>query len=44
MGGHGSIDQWVKHNLAARDRIHLSQEGYQLQGELFVKALMGILK
>lgn len=39
MGGMRSIDQWLRHGLAQADKLHLSQKGYALQGELFYNAL-----
>lgn len=39
MGGFQSIDKWHKNGLAAADKLHLSKEGYELQGELFFRAL-----
>ncbi|GAB4329541.1 MAG: GDSL-type esterase/lipase family protein [Flammeovirgaceae bacterium] len=39
MGGFKSIDKWVKHQLAQKDMLHLTQKGYRLQGELFYDAL-----
>jgi lysophospholipase L1-like esterase len=39
MGGTKSIAYWQQAELAQRDRIHLSQAGYELQGQLFFEAL-----
>ena len=39
MGGLGSTKNWHKHGLIYRDFIHLSKEGYKLQGKLFFEAL-----
>ncbi|WP_027001142.1 GDSL-type esterase/lipase family protein [Hugenholtzia roseola] len=39
MGGLKSIAYWQKAELAQRDRVHLSQAGYELQGQLFFEAL-----
>jgi lysophospholipase L1-like esterase len=41
MGGLGSIKTWEAHNLAKRDRIHFTGEGYKLLGDLMFAALMG---
>lgn len=40
MGGAGSVDYWYMYGLSAKDRIHLSQKGYVLQGDLFFNALL----
>jgi lysophospholipase L1-like esterase len=34
MGGLGAIDYWVGANLAAKDRIHFTPSGYELQADL----------
>ncbi|MEH0157745.1 GDSL-type esterase/lipase family protein [Limibacter armeniacum] len=39
MGGLNAMDYWLKNDLASKDRIHLSQKGYEYQGELFYRAL-----
>jgi lysophospholipase L1-like esterase len=38
MGGLGSIDDWRDNNLAAKDRIHLTKRGYELQADLMFEA------
>jgi hypothetical protein len=40
MGGYGSMSKWYVSGLAAKDRLHFSQTGYELQGQLFFEALM----
>lgn len=40
MGGYGSMGQWFTAGLAAKDRLHFSKPGYELQGELFYSAMM----
>lgn len=40
MGGEGSIIEWYRHGLATYDKLHLTREGYWLQGDLFYEALM----
>lgn len=40
MGGEGSIVEWYRHGLATYDKLHLTREGYWLQGDLFYEALM----
>lgn len=39
MGGFKSIADWQKAGLAQYDRVHLSQTGYNLQGDLFYEAI-----
>lgn len=38
MGGLGSIDEWRDASLAAKDRIHLSKSGYELQADMMFDA------
>jgi lysophospholipase L1-like esterase len=38
MGGLGSIDQWQGAALAAKDKIHLSKKGYELQADMMTSA------
>ena len=40
MGGLNSIVLWEKYNLAQRDKIHFTREGYLLMGDLFFTALI----
>lgn len=40
MGGLGSMNAWYKAGLTARDRLHFSNQGYYIQGDLFYEALM----
>ena len=40
MGGYGSMGKWFIAKLSAKDRVHFSARGYQIQGDLFYKALM----
>jgi lysophospholipase L1-like esterase len=40
MGGLRSIVKWQYNGLAAKDRVHLTPKGYNLQGELLFDALM----
>lgn len=40
MGGSGSMREWEKAGLARRDKVHFTDEGYELQGDLFFNALM----
>ncbi|HSR66590.1 MAG TPA: GDSL-type esterase/lipase family protein [Acidobacteriota bacterium] len=39
MGGLYSIRQWQRQGLSSYDKVHLSKQGYQLQGELLFQAL-----
>ncbi|MDR1169262.1 MAG: GDSL-type esterase/lipase family protein [Prevotellaceae bacterium] len=39
-GGKGSALEWNKKQLFVRDRIHLTQRGYEYQGELLFEAIM----
>lgn len=40
MGGYGSMGKWYSMKLSAKDRVHFSGKGYQIQGDLFYNALM----
>ena len=40
MGGFGSMGKWYIAKLSAKDRVHFSGKGYQIQGDLFYKALI----
>ncbi|MGL4328402.1 MAG: SGNH/GDSL hydrolase family protein, partial [Tannerellaceae bacterium] len=39
-GGKGSCKNWYSSKLMSRDRIHFTQDGYQLQGDLLYNALI----
>lgn len=39
-GGTGAAAKWLTHKLMNKDRIHLTWDGYHLQGELLGDALM----
>jgi hypothetical protein len=39
-GGKGSAPEWNKKKLMVRDRIHLTQRGYEYQGELLFEAIV----
>jgi lysophospholipase L1-like esterase len=43
MGGLGSITQWKNANLASSDLIHLTREGYELQGDMMFTAIRNAL-
>ena len=40
MGGLNSIKEWEKNQLAKKDLIHLSFDGYNLIGDLLFDALI----
>jgi lysophospholipase L1-like esterase len=40
MGGYGSMTKWFVAKLSAKDKVHFSGKGYQIQGNLFYQALM----
>lgn len=40
MGGLGSMGKWGASGLASKDRVHFSQSGYKMQGQLLFDALM----
>lgn len=39
MGGWGSMQQWYLKHLTAKDKVHFTAKGYQIQGELLYYAL-----
>lgn len=39
-GGDGAMGRWADLGIANADRVHLSREGYRLQGKLFYDAIM----
>lgn len=43
-GGEGAIARWDQTGLSNSDRIHLTREGYQLQGELLARALLKLYR
>lgn len=40
MGGLGSSNDWLKNKLMPRDRIHFTQLGYSIKGDLLLKAIV----
>lgn len=40
MGGLGSMASWEKNKLAQRDKVHFTNAGYQLMGDLLYNALI----
>ena len=39
MGGEGASSKWVDRQLMQKDRVHLTLNGYYLQGDLLFNAL-----
>jgi lysophospholipase L1-like esterase len=44
MGGEGSMNEWYKNGLTGNDKIHFKKKGYEVQGELFVNALIQLIE
>lgn len=44
MGGEHSIKQWYSKGLVGKDRLHFKRIGYEIQGELFTKALLDLIE
>ncbi len=40
MGGYGSMQNWLKAGMAARDKLHFDKNGYYLQGDLLFSAFI----
>lgn len=40
MGGLKSMEKWQRHNLAQKDKVHFTNPGYMLLGDLLYNALM----
>lgn len=40
MGGYKSIQTWYKNNLAKKDKIHFTPEGYNIIGDLLFDAIL----
>lgn len=40
MGGQGSMKKWEAEGLARRDKVHFTESGYELVGDLLFNALM----
>lgn len=40
MGGLGSIEFWIRNQMAAKDHVHLSSTGYKLVGDLMFNAFI----
>jgi lysophospholipase L1-like esterase len=39
-GGYGSRAKWKKYYLIAGDGVHFSKAGYNMQGRMFLQALL----
>ena len=44
MGGMTSMYKWYTHKLAKYDRVHFTNEGYVLMGNLFYNAFLHAMK
>lgn len=44
MGGENSILDWYNKGLTGEDKLHFKKSGYQIQGDLFVKALIKLIE
>ncbi|MBI9054100.1 MAG: hypothetical protein JEY96_09815 [Bacteroidales bacterium] len=44
MGGQGSINDWYKKGLTGEDKLHFKRLGYEIQGDLFTKALIDLIQ
>jgi hypothetical protein len=40
MGGYGSMAKWYAAKLSAKDKVHFSGKGYQIQGDLLYQAFL----
>lgn len=40
MGGLGSVNKWFANGLTAKDKVHLTWNGYKLQGDLLFEAFI----
>jgi hypothetical protein len=40
MGGYESMGKWYVAELTAKDRVHFTSKGYQIQGDLFYNAFL----
>ena len=44
MGGENSILKWYEKGLSSEDKLHFKKIGYEIQGELFVKAFIDLIE
>lgn len=40
MGGYGSMAKWYAAKLSAKDKVHFSGKGYQIQGDILYQAFL----
>ena len=43
-GGNGASAHWITNGLFAKDRVHHTQQGYNLEGRLVYEAIMDALR
>lgn len=43
-GGRGASDLWIKANLFAKDRVHHTKQGYNVEGRLLYEALLNSMR
>lgn len=43
-GGRGASASWISNNLFAKDRVHHTHKGYNVEGRLFYEAVMDALR
>ena len=43
-GGQGASNSWINKNLFAKDRVHHTQTGYNIEGRLLYDALMDAVR
>jgi lysophospholipase L1-like esterase len=44
MGGENAIIKWYEKGLSSEDKLHFKRTGYEIQGELFAKALIDLIE
>lgn len=44
MGGENSILEWYTKGLTGEDKLHFKRAGYEIQGDLFTKALIDLVE
>ncbi len=44
MGGENSILKWHEKGLSSEDKLHFKRTGYEIQGELFARALIDLIE
>lgn len=43
-GGRGASSSWISNNLFAKDRVHHTHKGYNVEGRMFYEAIMDALR